>query len=389
MSLARSIVVDQHNEEVRRVWEAYRVGRPIRVPVIFGVNTRYTMWLPEANPRGITFEQYFTDPQCMLERRIEHLHWIRHHVPQDAEMGLPEGGWDVHVDFQNVYEAAWFGCEIRYYPDQVPDTVPMLQDDNKRMLFDRGIPDPFSDGLMRRNWDFYEHFQRQREAGWTMFGRPIASVTPCGLGTDGPMTVCCNLRGATEFLIDLVEDTEYALELLDYVTTATITRIRSYRRHLGLPEKAKPWGFADDSIELLSPHMYQELIYPFHKRLVEELAEDQAPISMHLCGDVQRHFVFLRDHLNVRSFDTGFPIDLGRARRELGVEVELRGGPSIALLHAGTPAQVRQEVIRILQSGVMEGGRFILREGNNLAPGTPLENLWTMYETAKAFGRYS
>jgi uroporphyrinogen-III decarboxylase len=49
---------------------------------------------------------------------------------------------------------------------------------------------------------------------------------------------------------------------------------------------------------------------------------------------------------------------------------------------------VREETIRILQSGVMEGGKFILREGNNLAPSTPLENLWTMYDTGKEYGQY-
>lgn len=58
------------------------------------------------------------------------------------------------------------------------------------------------------------------------------------------------------------------------------------------------------------------------------------------------------------------------------------------VLRYGTPAQVRQETLRILRSGVMEGGKFILREGNNLAPGTPLENLHAMYETAKEAGRY-
>jgi uroporphyrinogen-III decarboxylase len=68
--------------------------------------------------------------------------------------------------------------------------------------------------------------------------------------------------------------------------------------------------------------------------------------------------------------------------------VELLGGPSVPLLRYGTPEQVREEVVRILRSGVMEGGRFILREGNNLAPGTPLENLWTMYEVGKQVGRY-
>ncbi|MEK9135634.1 MAG: uroporphyrinogen decarboxylase family protein, partial [Bacteroidota bacterium] len=361
------------------MWDAYRAGKPIRVPVMLGINARFTMWMPEANPKGVTFEQYFSDPQIMLERQIEHAYWVQHHVPQDAEMGLPKSGWPASVDFQNTYEAAWLGCELRYYPDQVPDTIPMLHEDNKRLLFDKGIPDPFTGGLMQRNWDFYEHFKRRQEEGWTMFGRPIATVTPCALGTDGPMTVCCNVRGATEFLIDLVEDTEYALQLLDFVTTAIVTRLKAYRRHLGLPEKANPWNFADDSIETLSTEMYRELILPFHKQLVSELAEPSAPISIHLCGDVERHLVFLRDNLNIRSFDTGFPIDLGKARCDLGQDVELFGGPSVPLLCYGTPDEVREEVKRILQSGVMDGGKFVLREGNNLAPGTPLENLWAMY----------
>jgi hypothetical protein len=36
----------------------------------------------------------------------------------------------------------------------------------------------------------------------------------------------------------------------------------------------------------------------------------------------------------------------------------------------------------------MEGGRFILREANDLAPGTPLDNLAAMYHTARIHGRY-
>ena len=379
---------EQHNEEVKQVWNAYRSGTPTRVPVIFGVNPRYTMWLPEANPRGIIYEQYVNDPQLMMERIIEHAYWVRYNIPQDAEMGLPQNGWGVHVDFQNTYEAAWLGCELRFYDDQVADTFPMLHDDNKRMLFDQGIPDPFTGGLMKRNWEFYDYMKSKQEEGWTMFGKPIVSVSPCGLGTDGPMTVCCNIRGATEFVIDMMEDPDYALELLDFVTTAIITRIKAYRQRLGHPEKVSPWGFADDSIEMLSTKTYAEFIYPFHKRMVDELAEPGSRISIHLCGDDQRHFTFLRDNLNVRSIDTGFPINHGTARRELGNEVELYGGPSVPLLRLGTTEQVREETIRILQGGVMEGGKIVLREGNNLAPETPLENLWAMYETAKEYGRY-
>lgn len=379
---------EAHNAEVRATWDAYRAGRPTRAPVIFGINPRFTMWMPEANPTHITFQRYFDDPDLMAQRQIEHAYWVCHHVPQDVEMGLPKNGWSVYVDFQNSYEALWFGCGLHFYDDQVPDTRPILTDDNKRVLFDRGLPDPFTSGWMPRNWDFYERLKRKQESGWTMYGLPIVSVSPTGGGTDGPMTVCCNLRGAAEFATDLLADPDYAHELLNYVTEGTIARLQAYRRHFGQPERTASWGFADDSIELLSLATYQEMVFPYHKRLVEAMAEPGARVGIHLCGNAQRHFAFLKESLNVLSFDTGYPFDFAEFRRELGPDVEVYGGPSVPLLRFGSPEGVRAEVTRVLESGIMEGGRFVLREGNNLAPGTPVENLEVMYETAKRVGRY-
>lgn len=66
----------------------------------------------------------------------------------------------------------------------------------------------------------------------------------------------------------------------------------------------------------------------------------------------------------------------------------LQGGPSAPFLHDGSPDEIRAETYRILHSGVGEGGRFILREGNNLVPGTPPANLAAFYETARQF-RYA
>jgi hypothetical protein len=342
----------------------------------------------EANPRGITFKDYSEDPQLMMERQLEHANWIRHHIPQDAEKGLPADGWLVYVDLQNYYEAAWLGCNVRYYDGQVPDSEPMLQDENRKWsIFDRGIPDPFTGGVMRRNWEFYDYFKMKQAEGYTHNDLPIAQVSPAGLGTDGPVTIACNLRGATEFMIDLLADTDYALKLLDFITSAIILRICAYRERLDLPMKTTEWGFADDSIQMLSGAMYRDYVFPFHRRLVETFSEG-GPNAIHLCGDSTRHFRFLRDRLNIQSFDTGYPVDFARLRLDLGPDVEIKGGPSIVLLQTATPEEVRREVRRILTSGIMEGGRFILREGNNLPPGVPLENLWAMYEAGKEYGRY-
>jgi uroporphyrinogen-III decarboxylase len=133
--------------------------------------------------------------------------------------------------------------------------------------------------------------------------------------------------------------------------------------------------------------MYREHVLPHHRRLCDTFSADDSPRSIHLCGDATRHFVTLRDELNIREFDTGFPVDFGQLRRDLGRDVVIQGGPHVELLRSGTAAQVREEVRRILSTGVLEGGRFILREGNNLAPGTPPENTEAMYYAAKEYGR--
>jgi uroporphyrinogen-III decarboxylase len=375
---------EAHNEEVRRVWEAYRAGKPTRVPFILGINPRYTMFGHAANPRAIEFERYMADPQLMIERQVEHAHWIRHNLPHDVEMGLPER-WTVYPDYQNVYEAAWFGCEIRFHEGQVPDTQPILHDDAKRMLFDRGIPDPFEAPAMKRAWEIYDFMKRREEEGWTYKGRPIQAGGPPGGGTDGPMTVACNLRGACEFCTDLLDDPEYAVELLDYVTEAAITRIKAYRQRMGLDVRPQGFGYADDSIALLSTSMVEELILPRHRRMIDELSQG-GPNSIHLCGNATRHFPLLKENLGIMSFDTGFPVDFAWLRTTLGPEVEILGGPSIPFLETSTPEEIREESRRILNSGIMNGGRFILREGNNLSPAVGPDKVAAMYAAAKLWG---
>lgn len=378
---------DAHNREVKEVWDAFNARTPVRVPVVVGVNPRYYIFTPWLNPRKITFQEYTENVDLMMETQLEFQHYMRHNMLQDAEMGMPKEAWPMlYVDLQNYYEAAWFGCQVRYHEGQVPDAVPILTDDRTRMLFDKGIPDPFTDGIMKRNVEYYEYMSNKIK-DFTFMGLPVAAVMPAGVGTDGPFTVACNIRGATEVCMDIYENPDYVHELLTYITDATIARVKAWRDKLGWDQRPVNWGFADDSILLLSTEMYREFVLPHHKRLVSELA-GEGPHSIHLCGDATRHFKTIRDELNVWGFDTGFPVDFAWLRRELGPDVAIYGGPTVQLLQQGTPEAVREASRAILESGIMEGGRFVLREANNLSPGTPEANMAAMYQAAKDFGRY-
>ena len=200
------------------------------------------------------------------------------------------------------------------------------------------------------------------------------------------MTVACNLFNAEFVCETMADEPERLHRLLDFITEATLQRMTAWRKRTGIPVPQDGFGFADDSIALISTEMYREHVLPYHCRLCDALGTP-TPRSIHLCGDATRHFRTLRDELNVWTFDTGFPVDFADLRRELGPTVRLQGGPHVHFLMRATPEEVREEVRRILQSGVLEGGFFVLREGNNLAPGTPLENTEALYHAGREFGQ--
>jgi len=82
----------RHNEEVRRVWDAYHAGKPIRVPVgNFTIGPRIWLLNPALNTTGITMERFSTDPEVMFQVLLAYKYHLHHHVPHDIEMGNRSG----------------------------------------------------------------------------------------------------------------------------------------------------------------------------------------------------------------------------------------------------------------------------------------------------------
>jgi len=397
MSFHRSRPIDfeGHNEEVRRVWRAYHAGRPHRVPVEICGSIRNYFNNPELNRSGFDFEDFFTDPRAQVECQLAWQKYARWNIVCDREMGPPQGGWPLAVDLQNSYEAGWFGCPLRCFGLDVPDTEEILKE-RKERLFDLEPPDPLRGGLLGRAMEFFD-YMHQAGPRMEFEGLPVKPpATIPGEGTDGPFTVACKLRGAAEVCLDLYEDPEYFHALMDFVTAQTIRRMKAIREWRWSLRPESPdrgqfrrpgWYFADDSIALLSVGQYREFVLPYHRRLVAEFS-DGTGVSMHLCGDATRHFPTLKAELGVRTFDTGFPVDFAWLRRELGPEVRINGGPSIMLVKDGPSAAIAGEVRRICGSGIMDGGRFVLIAANNLAPCTPIEHVEALSEAGKRFGTY-
>ena len=386
----------RHNEETRRVWAAFEAGKPVRVPVsITGSITNY-IHNPDLNVRGYRFRDYFEDPHVQITAQLEYQDYKRHNWLCDQPMGLPEGGWEIFVDFQNCYDASWFGCELVYMDGYLPDTLPILAE-RKEKLYDLPESLPLEGGLIGRGITFREAMKAYC-ANHTYKDRPILPPKKyLGEKNDGVLDLAYKLRGAENILIDMYDDEYYYHDLMEYITRNLIRRMKALRerRWAEYPQpdvfkqKEKAYfSLADDAITMISNEAYMEFVYPYHKRIVDEFS-DGSVVSMHLCGANMQHFGGLAKHLRVKGFDTGFPVDFGKLRDLVGPDVVINGGPTVMCIKAGPAAAIESEVRRILASGITYGGKFVMIAANNLAPQTPVEHIAAMYDAVKKYGGYN
>lgn len=374
------------NEEKQSVWQAYHDRRPVRVPVTLGTNARIVLFNKELNPNGISFADYFSNASALIEIQLRFMEYQTQVLNRycDSPVGRPEE-WTFYVDNQNSYDALYFGTPIEFRDGQVADTTPILSGSDKNRIFKMDIDHPLNNPFIQQCLRRYEAIETAAES--LSYHGMTFKVRPPMMGFDGHLTIATCLRGE-ELYTDIYMDTGYVRRLLDFIHRAVIIRNRALAELFRQDVFSGPSGwFADDSIQLISTEAYSELVLPFH-RAWYKMWSVEGPHSIHLCGDATRHFSTIHKELHVNSFDTGFPVDHGWLRRTLGNEVAILGGPEAFLLLDGTPEQVYERTRDILESGVMEGGRFILREANNLPPNCPEANLAAMYNCCLEHGNY-
>jgi len=389
---------EKHNIEVIKLMKDFNELKHERVPVTIGGSIRNLISNPEINKTGFTFKDFFTKAEAQVKCQLEYQYYTRHNIICDKEMGLPEKGWQLSLDFQNSHDQSWFGCPFIFFGDtDVPDTVEILKDD-PMLLYKWEDPDPFygRGDFMVKVMEMYQKMNEICRNGLEFHGKPVLPPFSFpSLGTDGILDVALKLRGTVELMTDMYDNPKYFHDLMDYVTRNIIARMKAHRKwawdhnpdYQGNRQyKGSLCFYADDAIAMLSAEQFKEFILPYTRRIFDEFY-DGSGLNIHLCGSATHHFKFLVSEFNVVSFDTGFPVDHGKLRRELGQKITIYGGPTIMLVKDGTPGQIDAEVKRICESGVLEGGKFILIAANNLAPCTPVENIKALYEAGKKFGR--
>ena len=213
----------------------------------------------------------------------------------------------------------------------------------------------------------------------------------------GVFEMCCRLRGAERFYMDLAMNPNLACRLMDKFVELKIEYYKAAAERLGqyVQFVREVDDMAGQETLLVSPGMYRDLIKPRHKQLFEAQKKYfPAPfyVFFHSDGaicDIIPDFLEIGvDVLNPMQL-TAKGMDAANLKTEFGKDLAFWGGgvDTQNVLPRGTPEEVKNNVAERIEQLAPDGG-FIFGTVHNIQDDVPVENLVAMIEAFKTAREY-
>jgi MtaA/CmuA family methyltransferase len=257
-------------------------------------------------------------------------------------------------------ETQGYGAKIIYGQDMVPccEKYP-LEDDPDLTKLSR--PDPLKSERMRDRIEAVRAYHAQVGGEYSILG-----------WVEGPTAEATDLRRMDNFFMDLMDDEEYAGELMDLCVDVALDFGRAQ-----IEAGADTIGIGDAAASQISRDLYEEFILPREQRLVRGLKEAGAKVRMHICGNIT-HLLHGLATLDLDIIDIDHMVDLRIVRKELGTRTVIGGNiDPVAGVLRSTPDAIRQAV---RDCYAQAGNPFMVGAGCEIPSRTPVENLRALCE---------
>ncbi len=317
---------------------AHLAGRPVdRLPLM-----PITMMFA-CGQIGARYRDYCTDYRVLVEGQI-----------RTAEAF----GFDyVNTMSDPAREAADCGATVEYFDHQpvaIIEEQALLAD--KAKLRSLKVPDPLSGGRMHNSLKALDLFKQRvgKEKvieGWV----------------EGPIAEGADLRGINTLMLDFYDDPAFVRDLFAFVVEMELRFAREQ-----VKAGADVIGVGDAAASLIGPQIYEELVWPFEKQLVDGIHSLGAKVRMHICGNTRRILEGI-GRLGCEIVDIDSLAPLSEARQKMGASVFLLGNLNpVTVLRNGSLEGVTTETAECHRQA---GARFIVGAGCEVPRDTPPENL--------------
>ena len=231
----------------------------------------------------------------------------------------------------------------------------------------------------------HAHFKKTVE-GWHARGLAV-----CGALAQTIFEKSWAIRGFQETLMDMMAEPEPLMILFDRIADLRIEQSKLMIR-AGVDILMLGDDVGMQSGMLMRRSLWQQLLKPRLARVIQAARElrPDIPVFYHSCGNPGEIIPDLIE-VGVTILNPVQPecLDHQAIKREYGDGLAFWGGVSAQRnLSFGTPAQVREEVKRCIDT-LGEGGGYLIGPNHMVEPEVPWENLMAFFEAVEKYGKYT
>ncbi|HXQ80928.1 MAG TPA: uroporphyrinogen decarboxylase family protein [Opitutaceae bacterium] len=252
-------------------------------------------------------------------------------------------------------ETAGFGAPIEFPRDGVPICLrPPLEGDPDVAKLPR--PDPLQAPRMRDRIEAVRAYRARAGDRFSIMG-----------WVEGPAAEAADLRGVSNFFMDLLDDPAYANALMARCVETAIDFARPQ-----VAAGADTIGIGDAVASQVSAKVYESLILPHERRLVAALHGMNVHVRLHICGNI-KHLLHGISTLGLDIMDIDHMVSLAEARSVLGPKVALAGNVDpVGCVMRGSLDSIAAAVRRCHAEA---GEPFMVNAGCEIPSSTPAANL--------------
>lgn len=210
-----------------------------------------------------------------------------------------------------------------------------------------------------------------------------AAMLPAGMkfitpGPGGVLENVTDLVGFERLCYMIYEEPELAAEIFNAVGSRLLQyyEICSSFESVGAVIVNDDWGFKTQTI--FDPDHMRELVFPWHRKIVEAVHARHKPAILHSCGNI---YGMLEEIINDLGYDAKHSYEdvilpVEEAWLQWGDRIAILGGIDMDFLATRTPEEVAARAARLLKLTGSKG--YALGSGNSIPPFIPVENYLAM-----------
>lgn len=301
---------------------------------------------------NIPYSKFCLEPQFMVEANI------RCH----SKFGIDA----VTVMSDPYAETHDFGAEIEYPYDSNPICrKPLLQHySDVKLLKVRDIGNSFRMLNRIKTIDIYNTTLKKNcpIIGWV----------------EGAFAEFIDLRGINESMMDITDEPEFVKEVMEICTEQAILFAEAQ-----IKAGADVIGIGDAAASLVGGKIYENLILPYEKRIIQFIQSKGAKTKLHICGNI-RPIISSIHKTESNIIDLDWMVDLKTVCDTFRGKASISGNyDPVGILMNGDIDTIKRTVVNCIHDG---DERSIISAGCEVPANTPEENLLAVSQVLREYG---